>query len=117
MKHLIFDCGGVLVWPRLGEWNIPFGISEILGTRARDVFSAKYVIAYRQAVKWLDESQLVPDIEAERQLRREYIQSMNTLMQWYMTPSEVNRLADDFTDNINRYGVFEDVVQLVKIRF
>ena len=30
MKHLIFDCGGVLVWPRLGEWNIPFGIFDIL---------------------------------------------------------------------------------------
>ena len=23
MKNLIFDCGGVLVWPRMGEWNIP----------------------------------------------------------------------------------------------
>ena len=29
MKYLIFDCGGVLVWPRLGEWNIPFGAAEI----------------------------------------------------------------------------------------
>ena len=22
MKHLIFDCGGVLVYPRLGEWKM-----------------------------------------------------------------------------------------------
>ena len=42
MKHLIFDCGGVLVWPRLGEWNIPFGAFEILGARAADIYSSKY---------------------------------------------------------------------------
>lgn len=109
MKHLIFDCGGVLVWPRLGEWNMPFGAFEILGNRARDVFSSRYLTAHRQSVRWLDEAQLVPDVEAERRLRREYIRSMNALMDWRLTPLEITRLTDDFTDNINRYGLFEDV--------
>lgn len=109
MKHLILDCGGVLVWPRLGEWNIPFGAFEILGDRARDMFSSKYLLAYRQASRWLDESRPVPNVEAERQLRREYIHSLNALMDWHLTPSEISRLTDDFTDNINRYGLFEDV--------
>ena len=109
MKHLILDCGGVLVWPRLGEWNLPFGAFEILGTRAGDLFSSKYLLAHRQAVHWLDEAQLVPDIEAERSMRREYIRAMNALMDWHMTPTEIERLTADFTDNINRYGLFEDV--------
>ena len=108
MKHLIFDCGGVLVWPRLGEWNMPFGAFEILGSRARDMFSSRYLLAHRQAVRWLDEAQLVPDVEAERRLRREYIRSMNALMDWRLTSLELTRLTDDFTDNINRYGLFED---------
>jgi len=30
-------------------------------------------------------------------------------MGWRMTPLEIVRLANDFTDNINRYGLFEDV--------
>ena len=36
------------------------------------------------------------------------------LMQWHLTESELTRLADDFTDNINRYGLFEDVVPSLK---
>ena len=114
MKYLIFDCGGVLVWPRLGEWNIPFGAAEILGPRAGDIYSPKYVTAYRQAVHWLDESRLVPDVTAERHQRLEFVRSMDTLMQWHLTESELTRLADDFTDNINRYGLFEDVVPSLK---
>ena len=102
MKCLIFDCGGVIAWPRLGEWNIPFGIFEILGPRARDIYTSRYLTAYRNAVHWLDEDQLVPNIEAERQLRREYVQSMNAQMDWRMSPLEIVRLTDDFTDNINR---------------
>ena len=109
MKHLIFDCGGVMVWPRLGEWNIPFGALDILGPRARDIYTSKYLTAHRTAVHFLDEDQLVPNVEAERHLRRKYVLSMNDLMDWQLTTLDISRLADDFTDNINRYGLFEDV--------
>jgi len=98
-----------MVWPRLGEWNIPFGALEILGPRARDIYTSKYLKAHRTAVHLLDEDQLVPNVEAERQLRREYIQSVNDLMDWKLTTLDISRLTDDFTDNINRYGLFEDV--------
>ena len=109
MKHLIFDCGGVMVWPRLGEWNIPFGALEILGPRAREIYTSKYLTAHRTAVHFLDEDQLVPNVEAERHLRRKYVLSMNDLMDWQLTTLDISRLTDDFTDNINRYGLFEDV--------
>lgn len=109
MKYLIFDCGGVMVWPRLGEWNIPFGALEILGPRARYIYTSKYLTAHRTAVHFLDENQLVPNVEAERHLRRKYVLSMNDLMDWQLTTLDISRLADDFTDNINRYGLFEDV--------
>ncbi len=114
MKHLIFDCGGVMVWPRLGEWNIPFGALDILGPRARDIYTSKYLTAHRTAVHFLDEDQLVPNVEAERQLRRKYVLSMNDLMDWKLTALDIARLADDFTDNINRYGLFEDVAPWLK---
>ena len=114
MKHLIFDCGGVMVWPRLGEWNIPFGALEILGPRARDIYTSKYLAAHRTAVHFLDEDQLVPNVEAERHLRRKYVLSMNDLMDWQLTTLDISRMADDFTDNINRYGLFEDVAPWLK---
>ena len=49
MKHLILDCGGVLVYPRLGDWQLPFGIVEVLGRRAQDIHSSRYLLAQRQA--------------------------------------------------------------------
>lgn len=109
MKHLILDCGGVLVYPRLGEWNLPFGIRKILGERARDIHTAKYLVAHRQSLEWLDESRLVKDIEEERGLRREYVRAMDVRMDWHMTADEIERLTDDFTDNIDRYGFFDDI--------
>ena len=109
MKHLIFDCGGVLVYPRMGDWSLPVGIAPILGPRARDIHTARYLTAHREAVGWLDESRLVPDTEEERRLRREYIRAIDLRMDWHMTEDEINRLTDDFTDNWQRYGLFDDV--------
>lgn len=114
MKYLILDCGGVLVYPSQGAWNLPCGIGEALGPRAADIGTPRYESACRQAAKWLDESRLVPDVEEERRLRRGYIQEMDALMDWGMTSPEIDRLADDFTDNPLRYGVFEDVDRWLK---
>lgn len=114
MKTLIFDCGGVLVYPRMGDWNLPIGIMGILGERAKGIHTSKYLNAHRLSAGWLDEARLVPDVEEERRLRREYIRSVNIHMDWHMTHDEINRLADDFTDNIRRYGFFEDVEPWLK---
>lgn len=109
MKHLIFDCGGVLVYPRLGEWNLPFGAAAILGARAGDLYTSKYLMAHRQAAPWLDEARLVASVEEERRLRGEYIRALDEYMDWRLSPGEIIRLTDDFTDNVRRYGMFEDV--------
>ena len=109
MKCLILDCGGVLVYPPMGGWNVPFRIREILGPRAEDLHTPKYLQAHRQSAAWLDESRMVATVEEERLLRREYIRSLDALMDWHMTEAEITALADDFTDNYRRFGLFEDV--------
>lgn len=109
MKHLIFDCGGVLVYPHLGDWNLPLTLPEVLGERAGDIATPRYAEAHRKSARWLDESRLVLDTGAERRLRTEYIRSMNALMGWQLTPAEIARLGEDFTDNALRYGCFDDV--------
>ena len=114
MKNLILDCGGVLVYPRLGDWNLPFSAAKILGERALDLHTAKYLLAHRQSAEWLDEARLVKDVEEERGLRREYIRAMDVRMDWHMTADEIERLTDDFTDNIERYGFFDDDAPFLK---
>jgi len=109
MKHLIFDIGGVIVYPRLGQWNIPYGAERILGARFSDISSDTYLSAYEKAVVYLDESRKVADVQEEYILRRQFVVSLNRDMNWNMSEKEISALAEDFTFNIDRYGFFEDV--------
>lgn len=109
MKYLILDCGGVIAYPRLGDWTLPFRAAELLGPRARDLYTGKYLAAHRHCARWLDESRLVANVEEERVLRREYIREMSEQMGWNLSQADILRLGDDFTDNCQRYGFFEDV--------
>ena len=109
MKYLILDCGGVIAYPRLGDWTLPFRAAELLGPRARDLYTGKYLAAHRRCARWLDESRLVANVEEERVLRREYIREMSEQMGWNLSQADILRLGDDFTDNCQRYGFFEDV--------
>ena len=110
MKNLIFDVGGVQVWPRLGNWHIPYRAAEILGERADTLESERFSDAWSQAYHWLDEGQLVPGTEDERRLRRGWVEEINGLMGWAMTPAEITAMTDDFTDDIDRYGFFDDAL-------
>lgn len=109
MKYLIFDIGGVIVYPVLGQWNIPCGAKKILGDRSKDIGSDKYNCAYQEAVAYLDESQLVADTKEEYSLREKFISTINHNMVWNMTQDEIAALTEDFTYNIHRYGFFDDV--------
>ena len=108
MKHLILDCGGVLVYPRLGEWSMPCAITRVLGDRAPTLYTAKYIQAHRECAMWLDEARPMKDVEDERRVRRAYIRAMDARMGWRLSEEEINQLGDDFTDNIDRYGLFAD---------
>ncbi len=110
IENLLLDAGGVMVYPRLGDWNIPFGAAALLGEKARDLATAKYLAAHRQAAHWLDESRRLPTLEDERRVRRGYIREMSGLMGWDLTDDVIDRLGDDFTENPNRYGAFNDVL-------
>ena len=109
MKHLILDCGGVLVYPRLGEWTLPFSAARILGEHSGDLFTAKYLLAHRQCAMWLDEARPMKDVEDERRVRRAYIRAMDAQMGWHLSEDAICQLGDDFTDNVDRYGFFADV--------
>ena len=110
MKCLIFDAGGVLVYPRMGDWNLSPRLAELLGPHAPDIHTAKYLSAHRACLDWLDESRLVNSLEDERLLKRQYFIDMDRRMGWRLTRSELFALADDFTDNTARYAMFPDAL-------
>ena len=109
-KFLILDAGGVLVYPPLGEWHVPFRAAEILGLpRAGDIGTPRFKSAQAAAMQWLDEGRLVMTLEEERALRRRYIRDIDAAMGWRMTEREIDAMTDDFTDNPDRYAFFDDV--------
>lgn len=110
IENILLDAGGVMVYPTMGDWSIPFAAREILGERARDLGTAKYRSAHSRAKGWLDESQPLSTLEDERRVRRAYIREMSERMDWHLTDDEADRLGDDFTDNMRRYGFFDDVL-------
>ena len=58
MNTLIFDAGGVLVYPRLGQWHLPYRAAEILGVHKLDLieFYQSMGIPYlRQSKEELEE--------------------------------------------------------------
>ena len=114
MKHLIFDCGGVLVYPRLGDWKLPYKMAEILGARAKDMYTSRFLLAQRACEHWLDESRPVPNTLEERRLRQAYIQALDEHMDWHLSNAEINALAADFTENPRRYGFFSDAMPALK---
>lgn len=110
MKYLILDAGGVLVYPRLGEWHIPYRIADILGPeRAGSLSTPRFRRARDGCMAWLDESRIVRDLETERLLRTGFAMALDRAMGWRMTDAEIRALADDFTDNADRYDLFDDV--------
>ena len=110
MKYLILDAGGVLVYPRLGEWHIPCRAVEILGAeRAKSLSTDQFRLVHQRCMRWLDESRLVIDRDTERLLRTGFVMELDRGMHWHMTDAEIRDMADDFTDNLERYGLFDDV--------
>ena len=111
MKCLIFDAGGVLVYPRMGDWNLSPRLAELLGAHAPEIHTAKYLSAHRACLDWLNESRLVNTLEDERLLKRQYFIDMDRRMGWRLSRTELFALADDFTDNTARYAMFPDATQ------
>ena len=110
VKYLILDAGGVLVYPLLGEWHIPYRAAEILGPRrAESLGTPRFRHAREGCMRWLDESRLVMDVKTERLLRAGFVMELDRAMDWRMTDAEIRAMADDFTDNADRYGFFDDV--------
>ena len=76
--------------------------------------------AHAGSMHWLAEDQLVDGVEAERKLRRGFVEELGARMGWNLSVEEARALADDFTDNPDRYAFFDDVVPFLnrwKARF
>ena len=108
IKAILFDCGGVLVYPKAGFWQRAVDRDEILGGRKPDIDPVKAAAAFKKFEYILDEGQLISGLGHEYRLRREFLICMNRELSAGLCQQEIDALAHSLTYNDARYQLYED---------
>lgn len=109
IECVMLDAGGVLVYPRAGNWRLSTRWDELWGG-ALDGFSAASVNAAIDAAarKYLDESAFMSGEDDEFLCRREYFVEIARLLGAELSAARADALARDMTENDARYGFYDD---------
>ena len=107
---IILDAGGVICYPRPGDWLTPVRFEEIIGeNRLSAVTPGELAAAKAESAKiYLDESLMLPDETWEFAARRNYFLDLAKRLSWTLTDREADVLARDMTENDSRYGFYDD---------
>ncbi len=109
-KCIILDAGGVICYPRPGDWLTPVRFEEIIGENRLGAVSPEQLKAAKEASAkiYLDESLLLPDETWEFAARRNYFLDMAKRLSWTLTDREADVLARDMTENDARYDFYDE---------
>lgn len=107
---IILDAGGVICYPRPGDWLTPVRFEEIIGeNRLNSVTPEQLQVAKEAAAKiYLDESLQLPDETWEFAARRNYFLDIAKRLSWTLTDREADVLARDMTENDARYDFYDE---------
>lgn len=109
-KIVILDAGGVICYPRVGDWLTPVRFDEIIGENRLNAVSAEQLAAAKKAAAaiYLDESLPITDETMEFTVRRNYFLDLAKRLSWTLTDREADVLARDMTENDARYDFYDE---------
>ena len=109
-KCIILDAGGVICYPRPGDWLTPVRFNEIIGENRLNAVTDEQLRSAKEAAAkiYLDESLLLPDETWEFAARRNYFLDLAKRLSWTLTDREADILARDMTENDARYDFYEE---------
>ena len=107
---IILDAGGVICYPRPGDWLTPIRFNEIIGENRLNAVSPEQLKAAKEAAAkiYLDESLKLEDETWEFAARRNYFLDLAKRLSWTLTDREADVLARDMTENDARYDFYEE---------
>lgn len=109
-EFIILDAGGVICYPRPGDWFTPVRFNEIIGENRLNSVSAEQLKAAKEASAkiYLDESLKLDDETLEFAARRNYFLDLAKRLSWTLTDREADVLARDMTENDARYDFYDE---------
>ncbi|MBQ3760798.1 MAG: HAD-IA family hydrolase [Clostridia bacterium] len=108
IKGILFDCGGVLVYPKNGYWQRPVDIDGITGGRKLRYDPAAAAAAFEKYSYILDEGQLISGLGHEYKLRLKFYTLMNEALGTGLSGQELHAIAHSLTYNQTRYALYGD---------
>ena len=114
IKAIIFDCGGVLIYPKGGYWQRAVDREEILRGRKLDIDPVKAQVAFKKYEYILDEGQLISGLNHENRLRLEFLTRMNEELGTGLSREEIERYAHSLTYNDARYQPYDDTAEMLR---
>lgn len=114
IKAILLDCGGVMIYPAMGDWLLPPGFEEVLGMD----FVKERLCAFRAVRgKYLplipDANRLTTDGEECAQFIR-YYRAVFEAMDFAISEEGLQRLAHLQTFVDDRYTFFDDALPALK---
>lgn len=109
-KCIILDAGGVICYPRPGDWLTPVRFDEIIGENRLNAVMPEQLAAAKKAAAaiYLDESLPLTDETLEFAARRNYFLDLAKRLSWTLTDREADVLARDMTENDARYDFYDE---------
>lgn len=109
-KTILLDAGGVICYPRPGDWLTPVRFEEIIGENRLNSVMPEQLWAAKQASAaiYLDESLPLTDETLEFAARRNYFLDLAKRLSWTLTDREADVLARDMTENDARYDFYAE---------
>lgn len=109
-KVILLDAGGVICYPRPGDWLTPVRFEEIIGENRLNSVMPEQLWAAKQAAAaiYLDESLPLTDETLEFAARRNYFLDLAKRLSWTLTDNEADVLARDMTENDARYDFYDE---------
>lgn len=112
---IFFDVGYTLDYPASGDWMFTNKFYELAGDKMSKRSETEIQRAREKAMIYLSNNHLVIGEENEYQQFRRYYAEISEHLQLNLTQAEIDVIADDRTNNMKNYILYEDAIKVLEI--
>ena len=113
IRGILFDCGGVLIYPASGEWLMPMGLNRILGVDKFEPDPQKLQKALGKHLYLMDEGQLITGLGHEFAIRQEFTRRMAEDLNVPLTDGQADAICRYLAFDDSKYAPYPDTARML----